>query len=247
MIIPDEFAHQKKIDRYVSGVATFQVQQPYVLLNDVLDIAYQNSTSEYLIFSNMDILIQPYFYKVVDELLEKGHDALLINRKRIPKKHLEGTLEEALATEGKPHPGFDCFVFKRSLIPQMHLEGVCVGVPFVGVTLAHNIFALAENYELITRKRLTTHIGMEVMPERLAEYHQHNKKAFLAIKEKLSPLLTADKLPYAKYPFWKRTLKRALNPSILSWWSMELEAKGKKNKLLRLWEEIRFSITRDKQ
>jgi hypothetical protein len=122
----------------------------------------------------------------------------------------------------------------------MKLTGVCVGVPFVEATLVHNIIAFANNYRIVTDAHLTTHLGLEVMPPRDAEYHRYNQQCFNAILPQLKPLMVGKKLPYAYLTFVERTWKRALNPALFSGLSLELEGKNVLQKLRGYWNELRF-------
>jgi hypothetical protein len=93
-------------------------------------------------------------------------------------------------------------VFKRELLEKFILDKVCVGIPFLEVSLLHNLVAFASNLKLIDRAHLTFHIGMEVMPPVDEEYYQHNRKCYeMQILPKLKPLLTKEKFPYSDLSF----------------------------------------------
>ena len=114
---------------------------------DILTTGAAATTASHLIYTNTDIVLQPSFYAWLRAELEQGdRDAFVINRRRVAETFTSvGDLPALWADPGVPHPGFDCFVFPRSWVGDLVLDDLVVGVPFVGVGLAHNLFARAEN------------------------------------------------------------------------------------------------------
>jgi len=242
-IIPEGFQKTPDLERSVLDIRAFPHARKLPLVRDILDRLYQNSEAEYLIFTNADIAVMPYFYEAIAQLLAQGHDALIINRRRIPGQYFAtAQLPLIYAEIGRSHPGFDCFVFHRKLYPQFVLGNICVGVPSIGVTLAHNIFALAENFHLIDDKHLTLHIGMGVMPPRDKPYYRHNRNEFNRLLPELKPRLRADRLPYAALPWYRKVVKWALNPSTFIGLNLHLEAKNRSQRLKAWLDEIRFKL-----
>ena len=241
IMVPNAFVKTPHLEQSVLDAHTFSQPKKYAFIHDVLERAYDASDAEFIIYTNMDIIVQPIFYTALAAYLAEGLDALVVNRRRIADTgQTEGDLPLILAQIGRSHPGFDCFVIHRSLIPKMKLTDVCVGVPFVEATLVHNIIAFANNYRIVTDAHLTTHLGLEVMPPRDAEYHSYNQQCFNAILPQLKPLMVGKKLPYAYLTFVERTWKRALNPALFSGLSLELEGKNVLQKVQGYWNELRF-------
>lgn len=231
-IIPDHFQTTKDFHRSVDDRQSFSNPKQLPLLKDILDRLYESSNAEYLIYTNMDIILQPNFYDQVVELIEKGHDAFIINRRRIQDKdYTEDDLPQLLQDKGKPHPGFDCFVFHRSLYPYLRLGDVCVGIPFVGVTLAHNLFCFARYFGLYDDLHLTTHIGMDVLPARDKEYYWHNRREFQKIVQQLWHRFDIDRFPYADLPLIERYYKWARNPSLFTIMNLKLDFRRLRKKL----------------
>src|ERR1044072_6255966 len=54
---------------------------PFV--KDILQSAYQHSSADYLIYSNADIAVMPYFYDAVNRIIDEGYDGFIINRRCI--------------------------------------------------------------------------------------------------------------------------------------------------------------------
>lgn len=213
-------------------------------IKDILDALYQNSQAEYLIYTNADIILQPHFYQAVAAYLQQGHDALIINRRRIPPKYNSpAQLPQIWAETGSPHPGFDCFVFHRSLYAQFVLGEVIVGTPFIEATLAHNVFAFSQNYLLLDNHHLTAHLGMEVMPKRNEGLYWHNRNEFFKnILPALKPYLTDSKLPYANDTWLGKQVRRILNPAIFTALSIELEGKSSWQRIKWYANELRWTF-----
>lgn len=200
--------------------------------------------SEYCIYTNMDIVLMPYFYDSVLDLIKQGHDAIVINRRRLSGGYNSiEELPQMYADMGRSHPGFDCFVFRKELLAQFILEDICIGIPFVEVALIHNIFSFAQAPLFVPDKHLTFHIGMEVMPTRDSAYYRHNREVFFSsIYPRLKPYFTLSKFPYAALPMYKRAMKWALNPSLFTLNYIRLENKNLLQKGKLFLNELRWRI-----
>jgi hypothetical protein len=185
-------------------------------LSDIIRSAYQNIEAEYIIYSNLDIAIMPFFYEAIEAYLNQGYDALIINRRRIPDSLLqEPNLNLLYAEAGKIHTGYDCFVIKRDLIQNFISSDICIGIPGSGNDLFYNIFAFAENPNLFAHKHLTFHLGMELVKNwGSKELTAHNQREFYNLLDKLMPLMKADKFPGANLPFFERHYKWLMNPTL---------------------------------
>ncbi|MGE0636225.1 MAG: hypothetical protein AB7G44_02360 [Bacteroidia bacterium] len=238
-IIPEYFQKTTNLENAV----VINGKKKLPLIKDILQRLFENSNSEYLIYTNTDIIVLPQFYETLARIIEQGYDAFIINRRRIPKVYNSvNDLPFIYSDIGKSHPGFDCFVFKRELFPKFILGEICVGIPFVEATLMHNLFAHAEKCKLFDGLHLTAHIGMDVMPKRDGDYYHHNRQEFEKIKKELQPLLSLKKMPYAEYSFPARILKKALNPAVFTMMNLELEKKSAGEKISFLWNELRFRL-----
>ncbi|MBI3509107.1 MAG: hypothetical protein HY064_00470 [Bacteroidetes bacterium] len=185
------------------------------LLGEILARAKEHSQSDYIIYTNIDICLMPGFYFFCNAMAEKGLDAFVINRRRIPKKFSSpDQLEMMYAEAGEMHTGYDTFVFKRSLLDKFVLENIAVGVPYHDTVLIHNLYAFAENFRLFTKKHLTFHIGMELVKEwgNDAQY-RHNRKELKTVLKELYPHFKIENFPGASLPFFKRHFKWLMNPT----------------------------------
>lgn len=218
----DRFFELQPLTRSVQDIYPEANLPPYSLIEDILKSAIQNP-ADYYIYTNMDIGLQPHFYQFVSDQIDNGVDALIINRRRIEDLFINKSLLEITAEKGKSHPGFDCFVFSREIALKMKLGEICVGIPFIGVAMAHNLFAFARNPVLYDNEHLTFHIGMEVFPPRNQELYWHNRRIFF---KELAPQLwdhfALKKFPYySKIPFYQ-LFKWVFNPSLFTLFYLRL-------------------------
>lgn len=226
-IVPDFFTTVPLPERSIKTVLGLQTGAKLPLLADILQTAYTASTGEYLIYTNTDIAVQPQFYRFVYQELAKGYDCLIINRRRIPYGDFTpADLPNLYPIKGKPHPGFDCFVFRRELVPQMVLGNICIGIPFVEATLAHNLWALAERPKLYDKEFLTFHLGMEIFKKRNKTLYWHNRHEFFRrIKPALWRRFDIRKFPYYAYGFPMRYIKWGLNPALFTLMNLKLDVR----------------------
>lgn len=232
------------LEQSVLDLGTFSSNKKYPLLTDVLN-AVGDTDADFIIFSNMDISLQPFFYDAVRTiLLRDSLDALVVNRRGIPTSYNSlNQMPLMFAEPGMPHPGFDCFIFSKKLLPELVLANVCVGVSFSEVSLMHNLIAFAKKIHLEDNLRLTFHIGTEVMPPLDPEFYNHNRKEY---EQKIYPaikhLLVLHKFPYVALPFHKRMLKWMLNPSFRTHQMAEMEGKNLLRRIKYRLDSIRFAV-----
>lgn len=243
-IIPTEFTQLSNLNRSVLDINTSLSGKKLPLIGDILSKLKEAQGHDYVIFTNMDIALMPYFYDSVFSFIEKGYDALVINRRRL--SHHYSKVEELplmFADLGKSHPGFDCFVFKTSLLEKFILDEICVGISFLEATLIHNIFSFAENPLYVPDKHLTFHIGMDVLVPRNNAFYTHNRNVFFKkVQPQLKPYFDIKKFPYNGLPIPKKALKWMLNPSLFTRNYLNLEGKNLFQRTKARLDEIRWRI-----
>ncbi len=177
-IIPAWLVKTPDLTRSVYDLGAFQKKRKLPLLADILDRLYEASPqAEYLIYSNVDIGLMPHFYLAVDNLIESGYDAFVINRRTIKKYRRLDELPKMYAAIGDWHWGHDCFVYRREVYPQYRLGAICIGTRKVGRVLLWNLIVHARKFrELKHNKHLTFHLGNDPLSKRpeYADYDAHN-------------------------------------------------------------------------
>lgn len=243
-IVPAEFQSLSNLTRSVLDVNSKLERRKLPLIADILQKIEELDEVSYVIFTNMDIALMPYFYDAVFAYIDKGHDAVVINRRRISGTYRK--IEELplmYADMGKSHPGFDCFVIKKELLQQFVMGNICVGISFLEATLVHNIFSFAKNPLFVPDAHLTFHIGMDVLVPRTNDFYKHNRKEFFErIEPQLKPHFDLKKFPYGALPLPKRAIKWMLNPSIFTKNYVKMEGKNLWYKTKAQLDEVRWRI-----
>jgi hypothetical protein len=237
--LPSHFKQLAHLNNSIHDFHEDGVGKKLPLIGEILS-KVKTCQPTYVVYTNMDIVLMPHFYDTLFGYIALGHDAVVINRRRISSSFIhEKDLSEMYAEIGFSHPGFDCFAFHVNLIDKFITGNICVGIPFVEATLVYNISAFAQNPLYVDDKHLTFHIGLEVMPPRNKTYYKHNRSEFFNnILPKLYPQLSIKKLPYAALPFPIRAIKWVLNPTMFTRLFILLELKS----FLSILHEIRWRI-----
>ena len=180
-LIAEGFQETPDLNRSIADITAFRRKRKLALIKDILDRLYNSTDAEYLIYTNVDIALTPYFYKVVDQLIEQGYDALIINRRSISKAYTKvQDIPLMWAQVGKPHQGCDCFVFKRSVYPHYQLGTAFVGSGRIGLILAVNLYYHATRFKQLRDSHLTFHIGRDEVWQSadLRDERVHNDNEF---------------------------------------------------------------------
>lgn len=199
-LVPETFKKLDILDRYVFELGNFQKQRKLPVLNDIIGRVYnQTDGFDLIIYTNVDIALQPHFYEWVANKYQSGIDAFVINRRTIPGKYISPEqLPEMYKEKGEKHPGFDCFVFKRNLYPEMKLGTACIGANWIGKVMISNLIGTADKFKIFKDEHLTFHIGDDRAwkkdPANL-EYDNHNEEQLKAAIEHIS---ATNKAPNSK-------------------------------------------------
>lgn len=209
--LPPPFQPLPDLDRTVTDLRTFRVPRPLPLLRDILDRLHSAAAqSDYLIYTNVDIALQPHFYRLVAGLAAGGHDAFVVNRRTIPARWCDtADIPLMWAETGDTHPGWDCFVFRRDLYPRFRLGDACIGADWIGRMMIANMAALARHFEVFTDLHATFHIGddREWRSGRYEDYAAHNRSEVRMVLESLE----RDSGPFDRATYPGRFL-RQLDP-----------------------------------
>jgi hypothetical protein len=214
-IIPPYFTRTRDLERSVADLHGFSVRRKLPLIGDLVERLYNGSSAPYLIYTNVDILVHPTFYREVAARINSGLDAFIINRRRVPDHYRSlADLPEIYGLRGAPHPGFDCFIFDRSLYPRFRFGRVCVGIPFIEMIFSQNLFCYARRFALFDRDLLTFHVGMEIFKKRDPEYFSFNKQEFWRTIRLLLPDLDSRRFPWGGRNVFYRMVRWGLHPAI---------------------------------
>lgn len=185
-IIPEFFTKTKDLDRSVLDFGAFEKKRKLPVLKDILDRAVDyDSEADYIIYTNVDIAVQPHFYLFIKQKIEEGHDAFIINRRTISDRYTLKTLAEAYADYGEAHPGYDCFVFKKELFNNFNLGNICIGAAYIGLALYLNLRLFSQSFLELNDKHVTFHIGNDKIwkEESNNQFEKFNKTEFQKIRD----------------------------------------------------------------
>jgi len=236
-IIPEGFLQLSNLQRSILDINSKFKGKKLPLIVDILNKTKEFDVCDYIVYTNMDIGVLPQFYDVLHSYISQGHDAVVINRRRVSSqfKKIED-LPLIYSQLGDSHPGFDCFLFKKELLDKFIFEDICIGIPFLEVSFLHNLFSVAQNPIFVPDIHLTFHLGMEVMPPVNQDLYWHNRTVFF---EKINPKLKSKydfkKFPYGQLSFPNRALKWIFNPGIFTRTYLELEGKN-------FWYRFKFRL-----
>jgi len=186
--LPDCFIRVPDLTRSVADLKLFKKEKKLPLIGDILDSLYDIADTDYLIYTNVDIALQPYFYRSVSKIIEQGYDAFVINRRTIPECY--DNLDQIplmVAEIGKSHSGYDCFVFKREMYPRFKLGTICIGTAWIGRALLANMVTYAVKFMEFRNVHLTFHIGDSASwrHDEYSDYFRENQNEYLRVFNQL--------------------------------------------------------------
>jgi len=117
---------------------------------------------DYIIFTNADICLRPQFYRFVEDIIGRGFDAFVINRRDMDANLIHEDLYPLVEfDQGWAHTGFDCFVFRRSLLDRFVKALCCVGVRYIGWSVFANLLMQSDRFALFKNVHATYHFGQD--------------------------------------------------------------------------------------
>lgn len=177
--LPGDFKPTPDLERSILDIKNFRVPRKLPLIKDILDRLYENTRADFLIYSDLDMALQPYFYWTVAMLIRQGYDGLLIKGRTISGDHKTVDEIPRMYSElGEVHPGWDCFVFSRNRYPQFQLGTACTGNGWSEKILVANVACLARKFKMFEDLHLTFHMGNEQPSKKdhYREYLDHNRR-----------------------------------------------------------------------
>lgn len=204
----DWLVNAVELRRSIIDVAPFPCTRRLPLLADVLSGV--PSDSDLVVYTNIDIAVQPHFYELVVDLHRRGYDAFTINRRTVLPRH--GSWDDLawFATQqGAPHWGTDCFVFVPSLVPEIDVGDVCLGVRGVAKALLFNLRVLVTGFRVFADLHATLHVGNDRVWRSAAfsDLSRHNHREVCGVVRRLSERF--DSHTVASVPAVRRFLRDA--------------------------------------
>lgn len=167
------------LDRTVQDIRLIEPKRLYPMIADILRIGADSTQCDYLIFTNMDIAVQPDFYIQLIEVIEKRFEPntpFTVYRRNIPNHYYSILqLPEMCKEPGQLAYGYDCFVFPRSLTSELDLGNTCIGAAHFDYLLFIALDAASGfRVKRINDLPLTFHIGNDIAWSSQINYIEHN-------------------------------------------------------------------------
>lgn len=181
--------YQSFIDRNVLDIRDFEIPCKLPLVFDILEAGVKNAKpDDFIVFTNTDIILAPYFYDAVIDLLQSGFDAITINRNTLSEKQiLIDSLAINIAEKGRYHPGYDCLIFSVKSLKKFVTNQACLGRSAVMRGLLYNLVYFSHKMLMLKKINLTFHIGNEVSwrTHKYKDYTDFNFSESKLVLEKL--------------------------------------------------------------
>lgn len=204
---PPDFTPTSDLDRSSADVGEFRVPRKLPLFADLLARLYGGSTADTLVYTNVDIALQPDFYLTVAGWLAGGTGAAVVNRRTVAADPDQARdLEWLAAQPGERHRGYDCFVFRRGLLADVDFGRLLIGVAGFGKTVVAALSSLDPGFRLEKDAHLTFHINNDRpwRNEALDDYWRFNlaegRRVLDRLRERLGRLSPLAEELYRKQP-----------------------------------------------
>lgn len=189
-LTPAGFLRGRNIDRTVMDIASFQQPRPLPLIFDVLERGAELAgPDDFIIYTNSDICLRPYFYRCIRDLIALGFDAITVNRRTFgDSRYFPKGSSLALAETGLDHHGFDCFIFPKFQFDTYVRNHACSGIVGVAQGLLYNMVARAGAMVMLKNVALTYHFGNERSWDSpaLTDYSAFNQQEVLRVLDGLA-------------------------------------------------------------
>jgi len=196
---PEGFRRLPNLYRSILDVYPFTTQKKLPLIHDILNIACQNSKADYMVYTNMDIIVMPHFYRLIDSYIRDGFDTMIINRRDIEcsENNNLSTLPKIWSAIGQPSAGYDCFVFARKKYTTFTKDMCCIGAAAVDMGIVANMMVAANKLAFLSEEHVTCHIGndRQWIHEEFDELTTHNYREFSKVYPALRDTLTEKYMP----------------------------------------------------
>lgn len=173
------------LGRTIQDIHPMSPRRLFPLIADILRTGTESSSCDYLIFTNMDIAVQPDFYVQLHEIVEKRFEPgtpFTIYRRNISSHYNSiEQLPEMYREPGQIAYGYDCFVFPKSYVSQLDLGNCCIGAAHFDYLLFIALDAASGfRTKRINDLPLTFHIGNDIAWSSQINYIEHNLAESLA-------------------------------------------------------------------
>ena len=168
-IIPEYFIKLPRLKKSTEELfSTISNNKKLPIIQEIFDLILEKTNCDYIIFTNVDISLQPEFYTEIKKIIESGLDSFIINRRdSIPKmyndniRYTKEDLNLLYKEPGKKHMGKDCFIIKREILEKIDMKMMFTGYPPWGNKLTNMLKKINPNTKIFKNRFLTFHLGQD--------------------------------------------------------------------------------------
>jgi hypothetical protein len=178
------------LHRTVQDIRALRPKRSFPLIADILKVGSASASGSHLIFTNMDIAVQPDFYVQLRTLIDERFDMetpFIVYRRNIPR-HFTAVeqLPKMYAEPGETAYGFDCFVFPSVYATQLDLGLCCIGAAHFDYLMFMALDA-ASGFRMrrVNDVPLTFHIGNDISWSGQIDYIEHNLAESMAAIQRM--------------------------------------------------------------
>jgi hypothetical protein len=192
VVLPgDENAAEKpaqlapRLTRTIKDLYQLRPARPLPLIHDLLKNGVEGTVRTHVVFTNMDIAVQPHFYVELRRLILQRFTAntpFIVYRRNIDARYKSvDQLAAMYAETGDLANGYDCFIFPVDYVARLDLGDCCIGTAHFDDLLFMNLDALSGFHAgRVMDVPLTFHIGNEIGWTRHMDHIEHNLAEALA-------------------------------------------------------------------
>jgi hypothetical protein len=187
-IVPDYFNEKIILKKSVLDFGEFEVEKKLPVISEIIHAGNSTGNYDYVIYTNVDIAVQPFFYEYIYQKICNGYEGLIINRRTISKQPGDiNNLVNMYSEVGEQHPGYDCFILNCKHISEMEWGNACIGANWIGRILFANTIGWSEKFEIIEDAHITFHLGDDRSwkSNKISDYEKHNTKEVVSALDKL--------------------------------------------------------------
>lgn len=167
------------LQRTVQDIRPLRPKRLCPLIADILATGSASTACSHVIYTNMDIGLQPDFYKRLQSLINTRFDSdtpFIVYRRNIPGHYND--IEQPPLMLGEPGEvayGFDCFVFPKAYVSQLDLGQCCIGAARFDYLMFMALDAASGfRMQRVNDIPFTFHIGNDISRSGQIDYIEHN-------------------------------------------------------------------------
>jgi len=217
-VAPKRMRNAGILTRSILDVSVLKKPRKLPLITDIINKTIEGYEVDFIIYTNIDISVQPHFYTEIVNLINKGYDGFAINRRTLSQEYnLITQLDQMYQDKGSLHPGHDCFIFSYHQVKKFKLGHTCIGANWVGRVILTNLMTFSNQFKIFENEFLTFHLGDDRVwnNDKLNDYEVHNEKELIKILKTLITLCKTEQVDKLKEIYQYHQHRCIITPRII--------------------------------